>query len=74
MNILFMIGNGFDLNIGLDTKYDDFMKYYTQTCEDDNEHIKKMKVDMNKWPERWSDFELKLGDYTRCRIVKQIGH
>ena len=30
MNITFLIGNGFDLNLGLATAYSDFVKYYTQ--------------------------------------------
>ena len=28
MNILYLIGNGFDLNLGLPTRYSDFLEYY----------------------------------------------
>lgn len=28
MNITFLIGNGFDLNLKLNTRYSDFYKYY----------------------------------------------
>jgi hypothetical protein len=28
MNILFLIGNGFDLNLGMKTRYVDFYNYY----------------------------------------------
>ena len=28
MNITFFIGNGFDLNLGLKTRYQDFYKYF----------------------------------------------
>ncbi|MFJ1434512.1 AbiH family protein [Capnocytophaga canimorsus] len=28
MNVLFIIGNGFDLRLGLPTSYSDFLKYY----------------------------------------------
>ena len=31
MNITFLIGNGFDLNLGLATAYSDFVKYYKET-------------------------------------------
>ena len=30
MNIAYLIGNGFDLNLGLKTKYMDFYKYYLE--------------------------------------------
>ncbi len=30
MNITFLIGNGFDLNLGLKTRYTDFYKYYME--------------------------------------------
>ena len=35
MNITFLIGNGFDLNLGLKTGYTDFYKYYIQQLPDD---------------------------------------
>ena len=28
MKITFLVGNGFDLNLGLDTNYSDFLKEY----------------------------------------------
>lgn len=28
MNMLYLIGNGFDLNLGLPTRYSDFLEYY----------------------------------------------
>ena len=31
MNITFMIGNGFDRNLGLKTKYSDFIAWYKET-------------------------------------------
>ena len=31
MNITFMIGNGFDRNLGLKTTYSDFIKWYKKT-------------------------------------------
>lgn len=34
-NITFLIGNGFDINVGLDTRYSDFYKYHTDCYPDD---------------------------------------
>lgn len=33
--ITFLIGNGFDLNVGLNTKYEHFYKYYIEKCPND---------------------------------------
>lgn len=30
MNVTFLLGNGFDLNLGLSTSYKDFYSYYTK--------------------------------------------
>ena len=37
MKITFLVGNGFDLNLGLDTNYSDFLKEY-----------KKIKIQITK--------------------------
>lgn len=36
MNITFFIGNGFDINIGLKTKYSDFLYYYLDSKKLEN--------------------------------------
>ena len=35
MNITFLIGNGFDLNLNLNTRYSDFYKYYIENDPQD---------------------------------------
>ncbi len=57
--ITFLIGNGFDVNVGLDTRYSDFYQYYTKNNPDDMlaKAIEEKYVD-------WSDLELGLGRYT----------
>lgn len=64
MNILYLIGNGFDLAQGLKTSYQDFYKYLL-TQEPVNkvaslmlEHIKGPEVEL------WKDMEIKLGEFT----------
>lgn len=36
MNITFLIGNGFDLELGLKTRYIDFLAEYTKEDNDDS--------------------------------------
>lgn len=57
--ITFLIGNGFDLNIGLKTSYNDFYQYYIKKHPDDM-LAKSIKNNINLW----SNLELKLGEYT----------
>ncbi len=47
MNILYILGNGFDINLGLKTRYSDFYKYYIG-IESKDENIRKLKIDV-RW-------------------------
>ena len=64
MNILYIIGNGFDIAQGCDTSYAAFYDYLKQNHNDDPD-IKELLVhiesDQNK---NWSDMERALGEYT----------
>ena len=64
MRILLIVGNGFDLNLGLPTSYRHFYKYYLEHTESRNEHVKKLKTIIKDDIENWSDLELKLGEVT----------
>jgi len=64
MNILFLLGNGFDLNLGLKTSYQDFYNYYKKESSK-NDNIELLKKDMFENFENWSDLELALGKYTK---------
>ncbi|MBO5081205.1 MAG: bacteriophage abortive infection AbiH family protein [Lachnospiraceae bacterium] len=74
MNITFLIGNGFDLNLGMKTQYTDFIEYYIQNDDFDFESefdfffgdtpIKKFKRDLDKNKMLWSAAELAFGEYT----------
>lgn len=59
MNITFLIGNGFDLNLGLKTSYKDFYKYYINKAPNDL-IAKSIKKDYKLW----SDLELGLGNFS----------
>lgn len=64
MNIVYLIGNGFDKNVGLKTSYYDFYEYYKrQACANDD--IIKFKHLIGENPsELWSDLEFALGQVT----------
>lgn len=63
MNILFLIGNGFDLNLDLKTKYSDFYNYY-KSIKSDSSAINKLKDSISNNIKNWSDLEFALGAST----------
>lgn len=71
MNIVHIIGNGFDLNQGLPTSYAHFYEYYLQLVpkDDDPVAIKDFRALLreklyNKRTECWVDLETTLGEIT----------
>lgn len=64
MNILFLIGNGFDLSLGMKTAYADFYKYYNK-IDSKSKSIKKLKTTISSDLTNWSDLELAIGEYTK---------
>lgn len=63
MNILYILGNGFDLNLGLKTSYSDFYEYY-QSVQSEKSGVNKLKNTISENYKNWSDLELALGEYT----------
>lgn len=63
MRILYFLGNGFDINLGMETRYGDFYKSY-QKIESKSDVVEKLKNRISKDYVNWSDLELGLGDYT----------
>lgn len=57
MNITFLIGNGFDLNLGLKTRYSDFYPYFIKNASEKN----MVRTWVNGNEKLWSDLEEKLG-------------
>lgn len=64
MQILYIIGNGFDLNLDLKTSYNDFYQHYKNVTSD-NINVQKLKENISKTYDSWSDLELALGSYTQ---------
>jgi predicted transport protein len=65
-NILFLIGNGFDLNLGLRTKFSDVAEKYIKDHENTSDlNIQKFKKELVTNYEKWADFEREMGEYTK---------
>lgn len=65
MKILFILGNGFDINLGLKTRYQDFYDVYSKN-HSDHDLVMKLKNHISKNTDGyWSDLELALGEYTK---------
>ena len=67
--ITFILGNGFDLQMGLLTQFKNFYEVYTKKKDGDNDNIKRFKEeilkDKDKQWETWGDFELQMGEHTK---------
>lgn len=63
MKILYIIGNGFDINLGLKTRYTNFYEYY-QTLPSKTPIVKTLKEHIDKNFKNWSDLEQAIGVYT----------
>lgn len=79
MNITFLIGNGFDLHLGLKTSFSDFYDVYIKLNESNyNPIIKefctalKKDCDKNGRYQNWSDFETAFPKYVKSREEIQI--
>lgn len=71
MNITFLIGNGFDINLDIKSSYNDFYQWYIETPSASS-HIAKFKKEIANeikdgtppGEQTWADLELGLGRYT----------
>ena len=64
MKITFLIGNGFDVGLGLKSKFKDFFPTYVKWSEHKHEKIKQLSLKIGEDFETWADFELQMGQYT----------
>lgn len=65
MNILYMIGNGFDLAQNLKTSYQDFYKYLVEQKPKNAIQAKMLEQITGEDHEKWSDLEIALGEFTK---------
>jgi len=71
MDITFLIGNGFDLSVGLKTRYTDFYPYYFYQAESPNAPVDVFKESIGKDLITWADAEVALGECTGKYTLKQ---
>lgn len=64
MNITFLIGNGFDIGMGLKSRFRDFFPIYVRRSENKPKEIRMLSERIGTDFETWSDFEAQMGDYT----------
>lgn len=64
MNITFLIGNGFDIGVGMKSKFKDFFPVYILHSEQKKDEIKQLSTEIGDDFETWADFELQMGKYT----------
>jgi hypothetical protein len=72
MNIVHIIGNGFDLNLNLETSYKHFYDYYIG-IKSKNSNVELMKNEIKTNLHNWSDLEIALGEFTsRIKSVDEF--
>lgn len=73
MNITFLIGNGFDMGLGMLTGYKNFYPYFLDMASDENIIKKQIENDRAKWNsfDKWSDLESALGEFLQHLSVEQ---
>lgn len=65
MNITFLLGNGFDIGLGLKSGYKDFYPYFIEKSREDNMIKKEIEADKKADYPNWSDLEVALGKFTK---------
>ena len=62
MNILFILGNGFDLSLGLDTNYESFLKHYLSNHQPiTDQFVRDFQNTIWNDIDTWTDLETRLG-------------
>ena len=65
MNVLYIIGNGLDISLGMKTDYQSFYDYYS-ALETEDADIANLKASIEAGRyHTWADLEAGLGDYTK---------
>tara|TARA_R110002049_G_scaffold12818_3_gene56968 strand:- start:3716 stop:4702 length:987 start_codon:yes stop_codon:yes gene_type:complete len=62
MKIVYLLGNGFDVNLDLETKYIQFYKHY-KNLDSKSDSIMRLKESIAN-EDSWADLEFRFGEYT----------
>ena len=68
LNITYILGNGYDIQLGLKTAYSDFYEYLIKNRSKELENNSIFKEIVSDKIGYWSDFELALGKYTKGNL------
>lgn len=71
MNIVYLIGNGFDRNLDINTDYPSFYNYYI-TQNSSSSAITALKNEIHSDYKNWADLEEALGKYLKNVDAKAI--
>ena len=75
MKLLYLIGNGFDINVGLNTSYPEFLQYYLLQAPNAGldkvgiRYVNRLKEDIKENINLWSDLERQYGKH-----MAKLGH
>lgn len=74
MNILYILGNGFDKAQGMATSYPEFYKYLVDNTNNGSELLQQLKKDIKEDKDLWSDMEEAFGVFTqKIRTTETFG-
>ena len=81
MNITFLIGNGFDMGLGMKSSFKDCFPIYKESFEKEGKPYSMLAQSINDDENKWSYFERQLGFFTEKftletadSLVEQIRH
>ena len=72
-NVLFLIGNGFDLNCGLKSRYIDAYNYYCSKTSNNSEVIKKFKKELGIY-DKWVRNFFTYSTYKCWVLINTVNH
>lgn len=64
MNVTFLIGNGFDIGMGMNSRFKDFFPIYQALSRNKDKRIRMLADEIGEDYETWAAFEVALGQYT----------
>ncbi len=64
MNVLYILGNGFDKAQGMKTSYPEFYQYLMANTDNGSSLLQQLKKDIDANNELWSDMEEAFGQFT----------
>ncbi len=70
MNVTFLIGNGFDIGMGMHSKFSDYFPIYIMQSKNKKVSLKGLADHIADHEENWSYFERQLGIYTNEFILE----